>query len=145
MGGKAPDSYGGRAMNDIPRFRKRPPPVGATTEGEGINAIANARHDYPQRLAGRKTKFVFRSDKGQEFAHRGKAGRVLQMLATRPGGITQYGTYPWHTRLGASIHLLRQSGLAIETIREGECRHARYRLITPGKLVLQSKTGEAMQ
>lgn len=138
-------------MNDIPRFRKGPPPAGATAEGEGTNMEANAKSDYPQRIAGRKAKafragtVVFRSETGQDFPHRGKVGRVLQMLATMPGGVTQHDTYPWHTRLGASIHLLRQNGLAIETIREGEFRHGRYRLLTPGCLIIQAETGEAGQ
>ena len=138
-------------MTDIPIFGEGSPPAGATAEGEGINVEANAKSGYPQRIAGGKTKapkagaVIFRSDIGQEFVHKGKVGRVLQMLATKPGGVTQFDTHPWHTRLGASIHLLRQSGLAIETIREGECRHGRYWLLTPGCLIIHAKTGEAMQ
>jgi hypothetical protein len=138
-------------MNGIPRFREGPPPAAPTTEGERINVEANAKSDYPQQIAGRKAKafkagtVVFRSETGQDFAHKGKVGRVLQMLATMPGGVTQYHTYPWHTRLGASIHLLRESGLAIETTREGEWRHGRYRLLTPGRLMIQAETGETVR
>lgn len=125
------------------------PPVAPTTEGECITFRDNAYPNYFERRPGGKgvnpASCKFRSDTGQEYAHRGKVGRVLQMLATMPGGVTQYDTYPWHTRLGASIHLLRESGLSIETIREGEYRHGRYRLLTAGCLIIQSETGEAMQ
>lgn len=138
-------------MNDIPIFGEGSPPAVAAAEGGCITLEANAQPDYPQPTPRRKTKgsraceVVFRSEAGQVFAHKGKVGRVLQMLATEPGGITQYDTYPWHTRLGASIHLLRESELAIETIREGEFRHGRYRLLTPGCLIIQAETAEAAQ
>ncbi len=57
------------------------------------------------------------------------------MLATMPGGVTQWDTLPWHTRLGGTIHVLRGDGLLIETVREGEFRHARYQLLTQGRLL----------
>jgi hypothetical protein len=58
-------------------------------------------------------------------------------VSTREGAgrVTQWDTLPWHTRLGGTIHALRCDGLAIETVREGEYRHARYWLRTPGALV----------
>lgn len=125
------------------------PPAVAAAEGECITLEANASRKYsqpaPRDKGSRVSQSKFQSDQGQVFTHTGKVGRVLEMLATLPEGVTQYDTYPWHTRLGASIHLLREGGLAIETIREGECRHGRYRLLTPGRLIIQAKTGEAMQ
>jgi hypothetical protein len=60
------------------------------------------------------------------------------MLATMPSGVTQWDTLPWHTRLGGTIHALRRDGLAIDTEREGDFRHARYRLATPGRLIIQA-------
>lgn len=71
---------------------------------------------------------------GRIWRYSGKRGRVLAMLASGQG-VTQWCTLPWHTRLGGTIHALRKDGLAIETIREGEYRHARYWLRTPGKLI----------
>lgn len=133
----------------IPIFGEVSPPVAATTEGECTTFRGNAQSDYSERGRRGNRRYAshcrYRSDIGQVFAHKGKVGRVLQMLATMPGGVTQYDTYPWHTRLGASIHLLRESGLAIETTREGEWRHGRYRLITPGCLIIQAETREAGQ
>lgn len=133
----------------IPIFGEVSPPAVGAAEGDCITLGGNAQLDYSERGPRCKRRYAshcrYRSDIGQEFAHKGKVGRVLQMLATMPGGVTQYDTYPWHTRLGASIHLLRESGLAIETTREGEWRHGRYRLITPGCLIIQAETGEAGQ
>jgi hypothetical protein len=56
------------------------------------------------------------------------------MLATKPEGMTQWDTYPWHTRLAASVKVMRDDGIEIETTREGPHHHARYRLLTPGTL-----------
>jgi hypothetical protein len=67
------------------------------------------------------------------WRYSGKRARVLAMLASGQG-VTQWDTLPWHTRLGGTIHVLRGDGLTIETVREGEFRHARYRLRTVGKL-----------
>lgn len=91
------------------------------------------------------TSVMFLGDCGQTFCHKGKLGRVLKMLATYPDGITQYSTYPWHTRLAASIKILRDSGLSIQTEREGENRHARYHLQTAGNLVSQQQAKERGQ
>ena len=72
---------------------------------------------------------------GRKWAYRGKRARVLAMLATGRNGVTQWDTLPWHTRLGGTIHAMRKDGLTIETVREGEYRHARYWLRTPGQLI----------
>lgn len=82
---------------------------------------------------------AYRAPTGQIWRYTGKRGRVLAMLATRPAGLTQWDTLPWHTRLGGTIHALRRDGLAIDTEREGEYRHARYRLATPGSLIQQPR------
>ncbi len=79
----------------------------------------------------------FRDDRGRIWAYRGKRGRVLAMLSTMGGGMTQWDTLPWHTRLSGSIHAMREDGLDIETVLEGENRHARYWLRTAGTLIQQ--------
>lgn len=84
---------------------------------------------------GKGAATAFRAFNGTVWCYTGKRGRVLAMLATSPVGLTQWDTLPWHTRLGGTIHALRRDGLAIDTEREGEYRHARYRLATPGKLI----------
>ncbi len=71
---------------------------------------------------------AYRDSVGRIWRYRGKRARVLDMLATMPQGLTQWDTLPWHTRLGGTIHALREDGLVITTELEGECRHARYRL-----------------
>jgi hypothetical protein len=75
-------------------------------------------------------KVAYRDSEGRKWGYRGKRARVLDMLVASPGGITQWDTLPWHTRLGASIHAMREDGLAITTELEGPYRHARYRLAT---------------
>ena len=82
---------------------------------------------------------TFRASTGQIWAFKGKRGRVLEMLATMGQGLTQWDCLPWHTRLGASVHALREAGLAVRTEREGEYRHARYFLTTPGSLIIQAQ------
>lgn len=77
---------------------------------------------------------AFRSLAGAVWRYSGKRARVLAMLATSQTGLTQWDTLPWHTRLGGTIHVLREDGLSIETVRKGEYRHARYWLRTPGTL-----------
>lgn len=89
------------------------------------------------------TRIAFRTASGLHLAYTGKRARVLYMLATMGEGVTQWDCLPWHTRLGASIHVLRCDGLVIDTEREGECRHARYTLRTPGSLLIQAKNSEA--
>ena len=82
----------------------------------------NLRHDLAQT--------AYCDSEGRIWRYRGKRARVLDMLAATAGGITQWDTLPWHTRLGASIHAMREDGLAITTELEGPYRHARYRLAT---------------
>lgn len=134
------------------------PPVAGTTEGRcitfGSDAAAQyaeagatgnplpAARKYGQNTRGRASggkgpRTVFRASTGLIWAYTGKKGRVLRMLATQVGGLTQWDCWPWHTRLGASIHVFREAGLVIETRREGEFRHARYFLRTPGALMIQ--------
>ena len=143
---------------------KKSPPVAATTEGASNRVEANAgsrireaarnsnakpfghrsrtkaakrmrRDEYP--------KVTFRASTGRIWGYRGKIGKALAMLASRAEGVTQWDTLPWHTRLGGSIHRLREDGLDISTEREGEYRHARYRLRTPGSLIIQRENSEA--
>jgi hypothetical protein len=73
---------------------------------------------------------AYRDSEGRIWRYSGKRARVLDMLVVSPGGVTQWDCLPWHTRLGASIHAMREDGLAISTELEGEYRHARYRLAT---------------
>ena len=76
---------------------------------------------------------------GRKWAYRGKRARVVELLATMPDGVTQWDTLPWHTRLGGTIHALRRDGLEISTELEGPCRHARYRLHSPVRLIEQEE------
>lgn len=80
---------------------------------------------------------VFDAVAGRRWLWRGKRAKVVHMLANYPDGVTQHDTLPWHTRLGGTIHALRQDGLEISTELEGEYRHARYRLITPGTVTIR--------
>jgi hypothetical protein len=68
---------------------------------------------------------------------------VLALLADAPNGVTQHDTLPWHTRLGGTIHAMREDGLSITTELEGEYRHARYRLATTGSLIIHPQNSEA--
>ena len=89
---------------------------------------APAVHSVPDA-----SRVVFRALAGRVWRYSGKRARVLDMLATGRT-VTQWDTLPWHTRLGGTIHALRDDGLQIETVREGRYRHARYRLLTPGMI-----------
>lgn len=153
MNGHSPE--GGKAANECP-------PVAPTTEGPRIAWTANAPDNYnatgaagkgnfvmPEKHSGRpdslpvtsppigSSRITFRAPDGRVWAYTGKRGRVLYMLATMGGGVTQWDCLPWHTRLGASVHVLRCDGLVIDTEREGDCRHARYTLRTAGSLIIQ--------
>ena len=88
-------------------------------------------------------KAIIVTNDGQRWRYTGKRARVLQMLATTPAGLTQHDTYPWHTRLGGTIHAMREDGLSITTELEGEYRHARYRLATTGSLIIHPQNSEA--
>ena len=124
------------------------PPAVDAAEGRSIAVGANAGAAYlGSGTAGKAavsagepfgrakaSRAAFRSLAGAVWRYSGKRARVLAMLATSQTGVTQWDTLPWHTRLGGTIHKLREDGLSIETVREGEYRHARYWLRTPGTL-----------
>ena len=119
------------------------PPVVGATEGRCIAVGADDSAPYrASRTAGNRAgsaakanahAIAYRAPTGRIWRYSGKRARVLAMLATGHG-VTQWDTLPWHTRLGGTIHALRGDGLAIETQREGEYRHARYWLRTPGTI-----------
>jgi Winged helix domain len=118
---------------------KKKAPDAATSKGQPkrVEAFDNPHIAHDARSS--KLIVRFRSSEGNIWAYRGKRARVLSMLANAPNGVTQYDTFPWHTRLGGTIHAMREDGLSITTEREGEFRHARYRLATAGCLLLQAK------
>lgn len=114
---------------------KRSPP--AATEGRTSAAEATAKANLSSRSMELR-RVRFRAPTGREWAYTGKRGLVLRMLG--PGRtVTQWDCLPWHTRLGGTIHVMREDGLAIETTLEGEFRHARYRLLTSGELVSEGE------
>lgn len=119
---------------------KKRPPVGRTTEGQPVTFGASGKESFAQLLATSKPiSDGFRSSTGRTWRYIGKRGRVLAILATLPAGLTQWDTLPGHTRLGGTIHALRLDRLLIDTEREGEYRHARSWLTTPGSLLKQGK------
>lgn len=85
-----------------------------------------------------------RSIDGRSWLYRGKRARVVEMLVSMPHGVTQWDCWPWHTRLGGTIHALRCDGLEISTELEGDYRHARYRLHTPACLIIQGENSEGL-
>ena len=87
------------------------------------------------RVRQNSARIAYRASTGRIWHYSGKRARVLAMLATSRNGVTQWDTLPWHTRLGGTIHAMRTDGLQIETVREGEYRHARYWLRTSGQLI----------
>ena len=111
----------------------------ATSKGQPKRAEAFDNPHIAHDAATSKPIVRFRSTKGHIWAYRGKRARVLSMLANAPNGVTQHDTYPWHTRLGGTIHAMREDGLSIITELEGQSRHARYRLATAGCLIIQAK------
>lgn len=119
------------------------PPVAATTEGQSKTLEAIDIRLIANRSAADNHVVAYRASDGSIWRYPGKKGRVLAMLATKPEGVTQHDTYPWHTRLGGTIHAMRCDGLAIDTQREGRYRHARYRLTTLGSLIGQGEIREA--
>ena len=124
------------------------PPAGGAAGGRSIALGASAPTSYPSaevRGKGRESTadskrpndtatVTFRAHTGSVWRYAGKRATVLAMLATGQT-LTQWDTLPWHTRLGGTIHVFRQDGLLIETMREGPFRHARYRLLTKGCLL----------
>lgn len=130
---------------------KKMPPAVAPAEGlpsvqqstRGNASIAQSKPASNSEEANRHN-VAFRSLTGRIWRYKGKRGRVLAMLAESNAGITQWDTLPWHTRLGGTIHVLRRDGLSIKTKREGEFRHARYRLETSSSLLIQRKNSGAV-
>lgn len=139
------------------------PPVAPTTEGLHCAVGANAarhyakdaeagkhRFDPPERAAtgfapdddAHDARVTFRASEGRIWAYRGKRARVLAMLAKDADGVTQWDCYPWHTRLAASVQVMREDGIEIETTLEGPYRHARYRLRTTGTLIIQGQNSD---
>lgn len=108
--------------------------------GNGSLSAKTSGH-APEGRNARET--AYQGSTGQIWRYRGKRSQVLEMLATMSRGVTQWDTLPWHTRLGGTIHALRRDGLAITTEIEGRYRHARYRLATPGSLIIQPENREA--
>ena len=138
-------------------FEMERPPVAVTTEGRPSTVEANGNAPFAHRsatgkpvtgatkAAGKGAAIAFRASSGAVWRYTGKRGRVLAMLANMPAGLTQWDCLPWHTRLGGTIHAMRRDGLAIDTEREGEYCHARYRLATPGSLIKQGNNTECEQ
>ena len=146
MGEQLAGASRGSSVSALPE--KNCPPAGGAVEGRCIAVEANVVAAYrgsgmagkgaghAREVFGQATpsRTAFRSPAGRVWRYSGKRARVLAMLATTRTGVTQWDTLPWHTRLGGTIHVLREDGLSIETVREGEYRHARYWLRTPGTL-----------
>lgn len=111
-------------------------PIRPGTKGTGSAPAARQGRsglECPVSASGGKrpldaARTAYSDSEGQIWRYRGKRARVLDMLFVSPGGITQLDCVPWHTRLGGSIHAMREDGLAISTELEGPYRHARYRL-----------------
>jgi len=122
-------------MENIP-LEKGKAPVAATTKGQPKTVEANGNSLIAHDSQAGNRIVAFRTADGATFRYRGKRGRVLAMLAKRREGVTQHDTLPWHTRLGGTIHALRQDGLIISTEIVGRYRHARYRLATSGSLLI---------
>lgn len=135
--------------------------VALTTNTPSNDLKAIAPHSYPEtqshikplesRVRGfdgqvrpKRLSVTYRATNGLEWRYKGKRARVVAMLA-ETDSVTQWDTLPWHTRLGGTIHALRRDGLAIDTEREGEFRHARYRLRTPGTVIIHRDNTGAEQ
>lgn len=121
----------------------KPDGIFGSLKGDNFRTPKKGSHGVAIR-AGRSHALPvgFRAQTGQVWRYKGKRGRVLHMLATMPQGVTPWDCWPWHTRLGASVHVLREDGLEIVTELEGEYRHARYHLRTVGKLTIQAEIGD---
>jgi len=133
---------GGRMMENIAP-EKGKALVAATTKGQPKTVEANGNSLIAEDCQTGNWIVAFRAADGATFTYRGKRGRVLAMLARHQEGVTQHDTYPWHTRLGGTIHAMRQDGLTISTELEGRYRHARYRLAIVGSLIKQAENREA--
>ena len=122
------------------------PPAAATAEGQPKALEANdhvtvARRRLTGKGKPRVRRATFRSADGRTWSYSGKRALVLERLAWALDGITPFDTIAFNLRLGASIHAMRQRGLDIETSIDAVTGHARYRLRTPGQLVVRRKGG----
>lgn len=124
---------------------KKKGPDAATSLAQPKSVVAIDKSPIAYDACDDKRLVTFRSHDGTMWSYHGKRARVLAMLATSPNGVTQWDTLPWHTRLGGTIHTMREDGLAITTELEGEYRHARYRLSTAGCLIKQPENREGAQ
>ena len=115
-------------------------PDAATSKGQPKRLVALDKPHIAHDAFTSKPIVRFRSKEGGQWTYHGKRARVLSMLAAAPNGVTQHDTYPWRTRLGGTIHAMREDGLSITTELEGKYRHARYRLTTAGSLLIQAKS-----
>jgi hypothetical protein len=104
------------------RAEKERPPAGEAAEGLRIGMEANAGRSYrtgvahdkaatrcSDEQAGECISAAYRSPAGRVWRYSGKRARVLTLLASGQG-VTQWDTLPWHTRLGGTIHVLREDG-----------------------------------
>lgn len=117
------------------------PPAAATAEGSTVAFTPQAASggiipptagaQSPTRRR-RDTLRVTTRD-GRAIIFTGKAARVLAMMAAGQS-LTPHDVWRWHTRLAASVCIIRKAGLAVATDREGDARHARYRLTTPVRI-----------
>ena len=128
-------------MENIPP-EKGKAPVAATTEARPKTVEANGDSLIAHDSQAGNRIVAFRAATGESWSYSGKRGKVLAMLASNGEGVTQWDTYPWHTRLGGTIHAMRQDGLKISTELEGRYRHARYRLAIVGCLIKQVENRE---
>ena len=131
-------SQTGQHGNPVGPGAERTPATPAARQGRsGLECLSGA-FGGARPLDAARTAYI--DSEGRIWRYRGKRARVLDMLASSPGGVTQWDCLPWHTRLGGSIHAMREDGLAITTELEGPYRHARYRLATA--LVADNTAGE---
>lgn len=94
-----------------------------------------------------RIRFAIKSapdDEGEHTAS-GKTAKVVRLLLQRGAqGLTQHDTYPWHTRLAATVENLRKRGLNIQTLMEphSDGRHARYVLLDTILIIEDLPDGE---
>ena len=146
---KGPNAKAMEAIASLGTYRKSVPADKVNAEGQDACDTAQSFGMWPCSanmpvesrqglLAKDLPKAVFSDSAGRKWAYKGKRARVLVMLTSTSSGVTQWDTLPWHTRLGGTIHALREHGLVISTEIEGDDRHARYRLTTPGTIKIDA-------
>ena len=94
---------------------KKKAPDGATSKAQPKSVVAIDTPHIAQGARDDKPLTSFQSREGHVWTYHGKRARVLAMLVNAPNGVTQWDTLPWHTRLGGTIHAMREDGLAIST------------------------------